>query len=597
MKFNPGDTIEEKYRVLSILGTGAFGTVYLADDLFLKRKLAIKLLHGVAFRNDPQLLKRFEREAKILSGMAHANIVSVYKFGYLADGTPLLELEYVPGESLRSFLDREGPLSCQQSVSIARQIALALKYAHTCSVVHRDLKPENILLCKQSDKELIAKLADFGLSKQHDANSAPGAGSTLTDPGELIGTPNYMSPELCLGKGAVWQSDMYSLACVLYEMLCGVTPFEGINLSETILNHVAKDTPRLRSFPGTEELPEQLDAVIEICTRKVPEKRFATYDELIELLSQPELKDSNARLSAKFGKGAQAVKKNNKTPSVFLAIIIPVIFLLGLFLTLTLRSNTSAVVDAGSCLVRVKNELLAGEKKKAAAIAAEFLRQPDCKRQKLAEFCLDCLAVFEKAEDKVSAELCAISAFEALVDECKERMALGKPVDDVLLKQLDEISAYLLENTKKRKDWSKIYSIVSAHTEVPSNQQIMGATESLETLKLWYEAALKKGTPDSYVVDEMAGIVWRLFEQDRKKRVNFEPYFAFLKEQLWKFDIVVRQCEYHIYVSAYFKKKGETAQAQEELRKYEELMTLIGSNTAEPEMNRLRELKRKVLAN
>lgn len=608
MKLKPGDQIENKYRVLSTLGGGTFGTVYLAEDLFLNRKLAIKLLHRAAFRTDPLLLKRFEREAKILSEMTHLNIVSVYRFAHLTDGTPFLEMEYVAGESLRSLLEREAPLACAQAVTIAIQIVMALKHAHSCHVVHRDLKPENILICKQSDKELIAKLADFGLSKQHEANLVSAPESTLTDAGELIGTPNYMSPELCLGKGAVWQSDMYALGCVLYEMLSGIAPFEGNSLAQTISNHVLEETPKLRNLPGSSELPEQIDKIIATCTEKNPESRYRTYDELLSQLCYPELRENQSKLPGCDEKTKPKQKKKANVFSLILGFFVIALVLLSNYLSQSIKSGNSALISAQSCLAEIKKELSAGKKGAAKELFAEFLQKPSCKKRELADFSMASLEEFRKVGDLDNAELCAISAISALTDECKERLQENKAPGEQVLTQLDKLSSFLLVNTKQRKDWSKLYSILSTRTElrVPgksmtdthSDQQVFAGISSIEIPKLWFEAALRKGRPTAETVDQMSSLAFDIYEKSKKRKLDLdmEYYFKFLRVQIPKFDISMRECELHLYESAFYKDRGDGPRAQEALLKYEAVANSISPNTAEFEMNRLRELQSRLLS-
>jgi len=204
-----------RYKIERVIGRGGMATVYLADDLRHRRKVAIKLL-------EPELAyavggERFLREIEIAAGLNHPHIVPLFDSGN-ADGQLFYVMPFLEGESLRDRLERERYLPIDDAVSITRQVASALDYAHVRNVIHRDIKPENILVYEGE-----AMVADFGIALAATAALAP----RITGTGLVVGTPEYMSPEQALDEGADGRSDQYSLACVLFELLAGEPPYSG----------------------------------------------------------------------------------------------------------------------------------------------------------------------------------------------------------------------------------------------------------------------------------------------------------------------------------------------------------------------------------
>jgi serine/threonine-protein kinase len=208
------------YRLEALIGRGGMAVVYRAEDLRLGRTVAVKLLAPDLARNDV-FRERFARESKAAAAIDHPHIVPVYEAGE-ADGLLYIAMRYVRGRDLRALLDREGPLSLRQTVRITTQVASALDAAHSHDLVHRDVKPGNILVAEGTDSEHPEHvyLTDFGLTKKSLSLSG------LTTVGQFVGTLDYVAPEQINGKPVDGRCDVYSLACVVYEMLAGTSPYQ-----------------------------------------------------------------------------------------------------------------------------------------------------------------------------------------------------------------------------------------------------------------------------------------------------------------------------------------------------------------------------------
>src|SRR5215469_4585962 len=265
------------YEILSALGAGGMGEVYLARDTRLDRTVAVKTL-PTHLSSDPVRRQRFEREARAISALNHANICTLHDVGS-RDGIDFLVMEYVEGESLANRLTR-GPLPLDQVLKAGREIANALDKAHRSGIVHRDLKPGNIVLAKSG-----AKLLDFGLARHASpasltatlTASVPEIGS-ITEEGTIVGTFKYMSPEQVEGKDLDARSDIFSLGAVLYEMVTGQPAFEGkshLSLASAILEK--EPAPISNTKPLA---PRSLDHIIRRCLAKDPEDRWQTARDL-----------------------------------------------------------------------------------------------------------------------------------------------------------------------------------------------------------------------------------------------------------------------------------------------------------------------------
>jgi hypothetical protein len=265
------EALRDRYLLERELGRGGMATVYLALDLRHRRHVAVKRLA-------PELatavgVERFQREIRLAASLQHPHILPVHDSGEAA-GSLWYTMPYVEGESLRDRLRRDGQLEVEEAVVIAREVADALDCAHVAGIVHRDIKPENILLSRGH-----AMVSDFGI-----AHAVHEAGQTLTQTGLVVGTPAYMSPEQAVSTGHLidHRSDIYSLGCVLYEMLVGERPFAGVTPQAVIARRLLEPPPDPRlARPAT---PVALAAVITRSLAPAPEDRFATAGEFVAAL-------------------------------------------------------------------------------------------------------------------------------------------------------------------------------------------------------------------------------------------------------------------------------------------------------------------------
>jgi serine/threonine protein kinase len=273
MNLAPGTRIGP-YEIASLLGAGGMGEVYRARDPRLRRDVALKILPA-SLAADEERLRRFEVEAQAASALSHPNIIAIHDVGR-HDGTPYVVSELLEGETLRERLE-SGPLAPRRAVEVAGQIAQGLAAAHERGIVHRDLKPENVIVTRDGH----VKILDFGLAKLLQA--VPGADESRTftrdtDPGKVLGTVGYMSPEQVRGQAVDLRSDIFSLGAVLYEMISGRRAFKGDSAVET-LNAILKDEPPQIADSGR-LLPPGLERVVRHCLEKRPEDRFQSARDL-----------------------------------------------------------------------------------------------------------------------------------------------------------------------------------------------------------------------------------------------------------------------------------------------------------------------------
>jgi eukaryotic-like serine/threonine-protein kinase len=255
------------YRVGEQLGRGGMGEVYVADDLNLNRKVALKFLPD-AFTGDPERMARFEREAKLLASLNHPNIAAIYGLEQ-AEGKRFLVLELVEGETLAQRLSK-GALPVEEALGICRQIAEGLEAAHEKGVIHRDLKPANVMIT-EGDK---VKILDFGLAKalsdetqSVDSSQSPTLTEAMTRPGVILGTAAYMSPEQAKGKSVDKRADIWAFGCILYECLTGKRAFEGETVTETLASVLTKEL-------DWDEIPAKIRPLLRRCLEKDTKKRL-----------------------------------------------------------------------------------------------------------------------------------------------------------------------------------------------------------------------------------------------------------------------------------------------------------------------------------
>lgn len=280
-----GSIFEANYAIVSRLGEGGMGFVYKATQLSLKRTVAIKLLHWHSL-GDEDSRKRFQREGKNLSVLRHPNITSFYQFGITNAGVPYMVMEFIEGEDLSRVLAKENCLPWQLAVNLTRQICDAMEAAHAKKIINRDIKPSNLIIANRNDDPQV-KIIDFGLSG-FSKNTAETTGpidpasttdQKLTSTGTLIGSAMYMSPEQCQGQPCIVQSDIYSLGCVLYEMLTGNVPFEATSTIGLLHKHIHELAPRFDERSDGKTFPAGLEKCVFKAMAKNPADRYGSMAE------------------------------------------------------------------------------------------------------------------------------------------------------------------------------------------------------------------------------------------------------------------------------------------------------------------------------
>lgn len=316
-----GRTIADRYEILSVAGSGGMGTVFRARQADLDRTIALKVLDPGLIADD-DAMKRFEREAKSLSLLSNVHIASFYSYGVLDGSLPYIVMEYVDGKSLSLRLQSEEELDVEKALQIAIQVSEALAYAHKAGVIHRDLKPANILLLPSPEPDFV-KVVDFGLSYIRSGEYS----ENLTKTGMLMGTPQYLSPEQCMGRRADARSDIYALGCILYEMICGVTPFSADNAMGLIHLHVTEE-PVKPSRRIRRELAAGLDLMVLSCLAKEPDDRYQSMDELNEDLKRV-LSGVLPEVAVKRGSASVAHGAFSRKQTATLLIALLLVFALG----------------------------------------------------------------------------------------------------------------------------------------------------------------------------------------------------------------------------------------------------------------------------
>src|SRR4051812_17714564 len=261
-----GDTITKigKYDVTEVLGQGGMGIVYKGVDPAIGRKVAIKMMTG-GFAENPDLLKRFQREAQSAGTLQHPNIVIIYELGTHDNGNPYMAMEYIDGESLETMVHNRKRMSLVEKCEIMVQALNGLQYAHSHGIVHRDIKPGNIMVLKDGS----VKIVDFGIARISD--------NSMTKTGQIVGTINYMSPEQFNGHIVDGRSDIFSAGVLLYEFLTGVLPFDGAETPSVILKILNEPPPPLKNH--LQNFPPELEEVMNRSLAKDREERYASAED------------------------------------------------------------------------------------------------------------------------------------------------------------------------------------------------------------------------------------------------------------------------------------------------------------------------------
>ena len=263
-EFTPGHVIAERYEVMAVLGAGGMGTVYLVEEISSKQRYALKtiLASGATDRN----LKRFEMETQATKLLNHPNLVQIYDFGFIDENQPYFVMDYCDGKDLSSLIKEKVTFSVEEAIDIFITICNALTFAHTQGVVHRDLKPGNVMI-----SDGVLKVLDFGIAKVFRDETAF---NTVTQTGEIFGSPYYMSPEQCHGKAVDLRSDIYSLGCMFFEALTGAPPIVGETAVATMIRHQSQEPLSLKEATLGGSFPSDLDLVISQMLAKNPAYRY-----------------------------------------------------------------------------------------------------------------------------------------------------------------------------------------------------------------------------------------------------------------------------------------------------------------------------------
>lgn len=303
------------YRIVKKIGAGGMGEVYSAEDTRLNRKVAVKLL-PTEFAKDEDRLRRFEQEARATSALNHPNILTVYDIGKYEDA-PFIVAELLEGEELRERLN-EGAISQRKAIEYAQQIVGGLSAAHEKGIIHRDLKPENIFITTDDR----VKILDFGLAKlleKIDAahGSEDATKKAMTNPGVVMGTVSYMSPEQARGAAVDHRSDIFSFGVILYEMLSGQKPFAGDSMIETLNAILKEDAPELDG-DDSRKISPALEKIMRRCLEKKPEHRFHSAHDLcfaLEALSAPSASSGSELKTAQIAATAETEKTDKRRGS------------------------------------------------------------------------------------------------------------------------------------------------------------------------------------------------------------------------------------------------------------------------------------------
>lgn len=331
-----GARVANRYYVLSVLGHGGMSVVYKARVVGKNSKIvALKTLRTQGL-NDELIVKRFQREAELLSKLNHPRIVQVYDYGTTVRGQPYFVMDYLTGLNLSELLKKQGTLSVEKFRDIFSQVCGAVDHAHRCGVIHRDLKPGNIMLCKADGQSDFVKVVDFGIARFEEE------AQRLTRLGEVWGSPIYMSPEQCMGAPLDARSDIYSIGVVMYEALTGQVPFLGRNYVDTMTQQISTPPRPLTEVRPDLNLSAKIDSIVLRALAKEPDTRYQTMaelrDDIEKSISRPlKMEKSysgmaavqapkNARsMRASVIKQEQRSELKNKILTVILAVVLVVV--------------------------------------------------------------------------------------------------------------------------------------------------------------------------------------------------------------------------------------------------------------------------------
>src|SRR5882762_9556179 len=272
-----GRTVNDRYRIVEVIGQGGMGRVYKALQSPLDRVVALKIL-GAGHDRDPHFYKRFFLEASVTARLTHPNTITLYDYGRTQDGIFFIAMEYLLGRTLLQAMQGDGPLMQERVIHIAQQICRSLREAHALGIIHRDLKPANVILLRQQDDHDFVKVLDFGLVKFFHGDNPEGE---ITNAGTFMGSPHYIAPEQARNQSPDQRCDIYSLGVLLYHMITGKVPFTASAPVDIILKHLhEKPVPPRELRPELNLAPEFQDLILK-CMAKSRDDRFQSMDEML----------------------------------------------------------------------------------------------------------------------------------------------------------------------------------------------------------------------------------------------------------------------------------------------------------------------------
>lgn len=274
-KIKVGDVVANRYEFVEKLGEGGMGAVFKAEDMLLMRTVAVKVMAITSFGIGPDEIVRFQREARSASNINHPNVIKVLDFGVTDCGQPYMVMEYVPGNSLLDLIRKRGPQPIRHSLFLLEQICDGMSAVHKEGIVHRDLKSSNIVIIDQDGESPQVKILDFGIAKSISSHD-----ESLTQTGQALGSPSYMSPEQARGDNVDARADVYSLGCIACELLTGRPQFIGDTAMEIISQHLKVAPPSLAECNSNTTYPPSVEELVAQAVSKDREQRFSSMAEM-----------------------------------------------------------------------------------------------------------------------------------------------------------------------------------------------------------------------------------------------------------------------------------------------------------------------------
>jgi serine/threonine protein kinase len=318
-------SISDRLELLERIGEGGMSTVYKARHLVMGKVFAVKILNP-HLTAKPQSLLRFQQEAKAAASLSHPNVITVHDCG-VHDNHAFLIMDYLEGHSLGDVIDVQGKIPPERAIPIFIQTCDALGHAHLNSVIHRDLKPSNIMLVNDANHDDFVKIVDFGIAKLLDASEMDEKGhQSLTQTGDVFGSPLYMSPEQCTGQKLDKRSDIYSMGCLMYETLTGKPPLIGANVLETMHKQLNDTAAPIVDDKSQDKLLKRLDAIITKCLAKDRKARYQDMTELRnDLIMARDEPDARWRVMSLAGKVQKSAKRTGRASPLLLPAVATVV--------------------------------------------------------------------------------------------------------------------------------------------------------------------------------------------------------------------------------------------------------------------------------